>query len=101
MRSEFSGKAPETDADFKYKLGQIVRDSISGFEGVVTCRTQWLTNCNTYGVKPQKLKDDGSPMGVEHFDEPTLIEVDPEPQYEEKRSTGGPTDSPPQTNRFA
>jgi hypothetical protein len=88
----------EPGRDFKFKLGHVVRDQITGFEGVIVCRSQWLTNCNTYGVKPQKLKDDGTPMSTEHFDEPNLIEVEPEPRFEEERDTGGPTSMPPRTN---
>ena len=43
------------DPGFKFNLGDRVRDEITGFEGVVVVRSQWLNNCNTYGVQPTKL----------------------------------------------
>ena len=86
-------------SDFKFDLGVPVRDKITGFEGVVVFRSQWLHNCNTYGVQPTELKD-GAPQKREIFDEPQLELVSAEPAFEEsKKKTGGPTADIPQTNR--
>lgn len=57
--------------DFKFNLGDIVTDSITGFNGIVTCRSQWLNNCNTYSVQSQDLKE-GVPQKGQYFDEPQL-----------------------------
>lgn len=86
------------ETDFKIPLGARVREQITNFTGIVVCRTQWLHNCNVYGVKPEKLKDDGSPMDAHHFDEPQLTVIDAG-IFEPKRDTGGPAKSVPQTNR--
>ena len=43
-------------ANFKYELGVLAKDTITGFEGIIVCRTQWLTNCNVYGLKSRDLK---------------------------------------------
>ena len=59
--------------DFKFDLGAKVSDRITGYEGIIVGRSQWLTNCNTYGVKSQQLKD-GKPMEPEWFDELNAIE---------------------------
>jgi hypothetical protein len=83
--------------EFKYELGSVASDKITGFEGVIMCRTQWLNNCNVYGIKPQKLKDD-KPIGLEYFDEPD-IEIVEKDAFEPKRKTGGPAHSVQRTNR--
>ena len=88
---------PITETNFKISLGSIVRDLITGFEGVVISRSQWLNNCNTYGVKPQELKN-GKPLDTQWFDEPQLKLVRKD-AFKANQSTGGPTDTPKQTNR--
>ena len=54
------------------KLGQIVRDRISGFEGIVIARTEWLYGCTGIGVRSKTLKEDGTIRDTQWFDEPTL-----------------------------
>jgi len=88
-------------ADFKFNLGARVRDTLTGFEGIVNNRNQWLHNCNVYGIKPTSLDKDGKPRETHHFDEPQLELVDEAKAEEVKpsRETGGPTDAPSVTNR--
>ena len=50
------------------KLGQRVRDTITGYEGVVVARTAYLNGCVRVGVQVTELKD-GKPMDAEWFDE--------------------------------
>ena len=88
----------DKDPDFKFSTGDRVKDRITGFVGIVTCRTQWLNNCNTYGVQPTELKD-GAPQKKEGFDEPQLELVE-EKVHEESRKTGGPEREITQTNRL-
>jgi len=85
------------DSGFKFETGDSVKDSITGFYGLIIGRTQWLHNCNTYCVKSRELKD-GKPMDAQWFDEPQL-ELIEEKVMEEKNDTGGPCMSVPQTNR--
>ena len=93
-----SKKQSNTGADiFKFNLGDDVRDSITGFEGVVVCRTQWIHNCNAYGLQPRKMKD-GKPGERHHFDEPSLELIKAETEKPE-RNTGGPERKVFQTNR--
>ena len=74
--------------NFKFDNGDKVKDKITGFTGIIVRRTQWLNNCNTYGVQPEKLKD-GIPQNVQSFDEPQLKSVKKEIHKVSQR-TGGP-----------
>lgn len=38
-------------------LGNAVKDKITGFTGIATAVTVWLTGCTRYAVQPRKLKD--------------------------------------------
>lgn len=89
----FDTKEPE----FKFDLGSKAKHKITGFTGIIVCRTQWLTNCNVYGIKSTELKD-GRPIDSQHFDEAEL-DVLEEKVIEPDRKTGGPTEAIPQTNR--
>lgn len=81
--------------DFKFELGQDAEDVITGFKGVIIGRTQYLTQCNCYGIVPRGLTKEGKRFDCEWFDEPrikagknklTLIEP-------ERKKTGGPSHS--------
>jgi len=82
---------------FKHKLGAEAKDIITGFEGVIYSRTQWLHNCNTYGLQPKELKD-GVPQKLTYFDEPQLKVIKAK-VIKPKRDTGGPVREVPATNR--
>ena len=86
--------------EFKFDLGDEVRDTITSYSGVIIGRTQWLTNCNTYLVKSRELKD-GKPMDSVNFDEPSLELVKARAAKEVTGvKTGGPTPSVAPTNRL-
>ena len=85
------------EPEFKFDVGSKVKDIITGFNGIIIYRTQWLNNCNTYGVQPTELKD-GKPLDREHFDEPQLELVE-EKVVKPSRATGGPERPVPATNR--
>lgn len=57
--------------DFAFFLGDEAKDKITGFSGIIICRSQYLHNCNTYGLRPTELKD-GAPGDTVWFDEPQL-----------------------------
>ena len=84
--------------DFTFNIGDEVKDTITGFKGIVTARTQWLNNCNTYGVQPTKLKD-GAPQAVIYFDQPQLELVKKKKVKASKKKTGGPERRVPAANR--
>ena len=82
--------------NFKFDLGATVRCNVTGLKGVIIGRTDWLANCNTYGVKP-KSKGNAYPE-TQWFDEPLLKEVK-KGAFRPQQDTGGPIDTPKQTNR--
>lgn len=87
-----------TPNDFKFGIGDRVEDQITGFEGVIVSRTQWLSNCNTYSVQSTARKD-GIPLERQHFDEPQLELITKKEIKEPKHKTGGPERPVPMTNR--
>jgi hypothetical protein len=52
----------------KVQLGDTVKDRITGFQGVVTGRCEYITGCNQVLVVP-KIKSDGSFSESVWFDE--------------------------------
>jgi len=68
------------------KLGQKVRDPITGFKGIAVCRMDWLTGCTRIGVQAP-VGQDGKVIPVEYFDEPQLEKV-------KGKKPGGPRPSP-------
>lgn len=55
-------------SETKLKLGDIVRDTITGFKGVVIARTDWLNGCVRMSVQPDRLDKEGKIKGAEVFD---------------------------------
>ena len=86
------------EPEFKFDLGAKVKDTVTGFTGIITSRTQWIHNCNVYGLQPTALKD-GEVRKRDHFDEPQLTLVEPE-VIKPQRLTGGPTDTVRRTTRW-
>jgi len=74
------------------ELGDVARDMITGFEGVVVADTKWLHGCRRLTLQPQHLKD-GTPIGPESFDEPQLERV-VSAVAETTGVTGGPRPEP-------
>jgi len=59
---------------FEFELGEILKDRVSGFQGVVMARTEYFTGCVHYGLCSQSLKDN-RPIDWEWFDETRLDKV--------------------------
>ena len=91
----FKSKEPK----FKLELGAEVECKITGFKGIIISRTQWLHNCSTYQVKPQKLDKDGETLQSEAFDEPQLKLIKPS-VIKATHKTGGPERTVSRTNRL-
>lgn len=79
------------------KLGQKAKDKITGFEGILTARHQYITGCDQYQLAPDGLDDDGKLKEIYSFDEgrieilgPGITEADVEsdkpggPQFQSK-----------------
>lgn len=74
------------------KLGDVARDTITGFEGVVVARTEWLNGCRRLTIQPQALHD-GKPIDSTTFDEPQLALIRSAGARAEPQ-TGGPQPEP-------
>lgn len=73
----------------KYENGTKVRDIITGFEGIITARTDYLNRCVRYGVQPQELHD-GKPVEAQWFDEEQVEVIELNAITINKDQTGGP-----------
>jgi len=75
-------------------LGDEVKDSITGFKGIVVAVTNWLHGCRRITVQPAKLSTDGKPNETHTFDEPQLILLKKKKVDAGRRDTGGPRPEP-------
>ncbi len=81
------------------KLGDKVKDTISGFEGIAMARTEWLSGCVRWMVEPDKLDKDKKLQTAMEFDESRLVVVKSKPIPQLLRpivDPGGPSRSPTQ-----
>lgn len=82
-------------------LGDKVKDQITGFEGVVTGHTRYITGCDAFCLQPQGLDKDGKIHDAKWIDENRLVMVeakavvlDPVPVVVTPvRAAGGPHDN--------
>ena len=81
----------------KFELGEILKDKITGFEGIVLGRTEYFTGCNHYGLQSESLKN-GKPRGWEWVDETRLMHVEGSKKMlqETREPTSGPHPNAPQ-----
>lgn len=79
------------------KLGDTVKDAISGIEGVATGRFEYLYGCTRIMISPREHKD-GKPVEGAVIDEQQLIVLDVPNMLEITPRTnkpGGPSAAPP------
>jgi len=78
------------------KLGNKVKDNITGFSGIATGRTDWLYGCSRIHIEPPELKD-GIPVEGQWFDEQRIEVIEEKKPFVSKDSsakTGGPQKDP-------
>jgi hypothetical protein len=84
----------------KIQLGDLVKDEITGFEGIVTGKHKWIHGCKRYSVQPRNLDKDNKPIAAQSFDEPQLILLTKRAELKQSvrttGMTGGPRDEPSQ-----
>lgn len=81
------------------ELGQKVRDTVTGFEGIAVSRLEYLNGCVQYLVKP-KVGDDGKLPEGEWIDAQQVEVVDGGIFGRVKRAaTGGPVPNAPKSYR--
>ncbi len=74
---------------FKFKLGIVAKDRVTGFKGLITGRAEYLTGCRKYAIQPQKLTKEGKSPDWEWFDEMMVAEVKGK-KLKKEPSEGGP-----------
>ena len=77
------------------KLGDKVRDRISGFEGIATATGVYLNGCRRVLIEPAKLDKDGKIIKSVWFDDVQVEVVKADSFASGKTSTGGPARSEP------
>jgi hypothetical protein len=50
-------------------LGDKVKDTVTGFEGIIVAKTDWLYGCTRCTVQPGFLDKDGKTIEAQGFDE--------------------------------
>jgi len=81
----------------KFELGEVLKDKISGFQGVAMARCEYFTDCIHYGLCSQTMQN-GKPMEWEYFDETRLVRVKGAKKIEKETRvpTSGIYPNPPQ-----
>lgn len=75
-------------------LGDLARDTVTGFTGIVVCRTEWLNGCWRTTLQPRGVTADGKTYPSETFDEFQLEVVEPRRFALGSKETGGPRPEP-------
>lgn len=71
------------------KLGDTVKDTITGVEGVVVTVSDWLNGCQTISVQKRELDKDGKPHDRIAFDIEQVELVPEKARVPEMAKTGG------------
>ncbi len=80
--------------DDSIKLGDKVRDRISGFSGVIVAITEWLNGCRRLTISPQVLHE-GKPVDTQTFDAEQIEKIEAVKETPQKPH-GGPSIAPAQ-----
>lgn len=85
----------------KFKMGDVLKDKVTGFTGAVLCISRYSTGCTHYALQAQKVGKDGKISEWENFDETRLtkttkksVSFDQPEEDKPKRSVGGPAPAP-------
>lgn len=77
------------------KLGDKVKDKISGFNGIATATSEYLNGCTRIMIEPTKLGDDGKVLESQWFDDVQVEVVKKDAFTKGKKKVGGPPRSDP------
>jgi len=76
----------------KFAMHETVKDTITGFVGMVIGVTEWDNGCVRYIVQSRKLDKDGKPIESQTFDEQNLVSVKATPSSANASGArGGPS----------
>lgn len=82
----------------RFENGDLLRDNVTGLEGIVMVVAHYSTGCIHYGIQQQKVKDDGSVPDWQWLDESrfSLVRHDAVSFNISPEGTSGPMPSGPQ-----
>lgn len=80
--------------EVEIKFGDRVKDTITGFEGFVTAKVEYITGCIQWEITPATLKD-GVPQSTWWIDEKRVVLVSKAEDAVTSSPTGGPQDNHP------
>lgn len=66
---EISGPTIDVSVpDAPFKMGDHLRDKITGLEGIATCKVNYVNGCVHYGITPKKAKKEMKQPETEYVD---------------------------------
>jgi len=74
-------------------LGDQVKDIVTGYKGVVVCKSEHLNGCWRVGVQAP-INKEGKVDGTEWFDIETIVVLKTKPIEIKQSKTGGPKPKP-------
>lgn len=77
---------------FKWDLGVFAREELSGLEGIIKSRADYLTGCNRYAIQQKGLDKNGKPYEWVWFDEEEIDSINKKgkTQNTANKKFGGP-----------
>jgi hypothetical protein len=79
-------------------LGEKYRDTITGFEGTVTARSEFLSGCVRYLIEGQ-MNPDSTASSEFWFDEQRLVAIESNDKPKATATAGGPHPDAPRTSQ--
>jgi len=76
------------------QLGDLAKDTITGFKGIIVTKTEWLNKCVRVGLQPRELHE-GKPIDMQHFDIEQIEVITADALNIDKPPTGGDRNAPP------
>jgi hypothetical protein len=61
-------------SDFKFEMGDEVRDRLTGVRGVIVARTEWINGCKRMCVQPRTLDKKGNVVDSEKAKEMETVD---------------------------
>jgi hypothetical protein len=79
----------------KIQLGDFVRDRITGFEGVATSKTKFITGCTQIGVTPLAVENKTGEGQLFDRDRLEIVRAQEVKDVADKKNPGGPNRDAP------
>ena len=73
----------------RINIGDEAEDTVTGFKGIVVCKSEYLNGCFRLGIQPRELHE-GSTIDAHYFDEPQLRKIKAKVLPQGPKNTGGP-----------